>query len=215
MSKMNKPAKRFLRIVEEIRDIIENEKIKVGEKIPSERTLAEQLEVGRPTIREALRSMEMLGLIETRHGEGTFLTDFKKHQLVEVLSTFVMSNERAVQDVLETRKIHEREAIRTICREAQIAQLPVWESLYTQLSFDGVINREDLLREMMISTGNRLVLKIWFLLKQYSPVQIEKVSTPAESQPMKDLLKYLALQEEIKAIEAYETWQQIMEKKEG
>ncbi|WP_431810888.1 FadR/GntR family transcriptional regulator [Lysinibacillus capsici] len=48
------------------------EKIQAGEKSPSERVLSERLGVGRSSVREALRSLELLGLIETRHGEGRF-----------------------------------------------------------------------------------------------------------------------------------------------
>ena len=79
--------------------------------MPSERELAEQLQVGRSTIREALRSLELLGLIETRRGEGTFLSDYRKHQLVEVLSTFILQDIKTYEDVNETRQTLEKEAI--------------------------------------------------------------------------------------------------------
>ena len=67
----------------------------VGGKLPSERELAERLQVGRSTVREALRSLELLGIIETRRGEGTFLSDFRKHQLVELLSTFILQDAKS------------------------------------------------------------------------------------------------------------------------
>ena len=57
---------------------------------------------GRSTIREALRSLELLGLIETRRGEGTFLADFRKHQLVEVLAEFIMQQPDSILDVRGT-----------------------------------------------------------------------------------------------------------------
>ena len=65
----------FLDIVGELKTIIKVEGIKTGGKLPSERELAERLQAGRSTVREALRSLELLGLIETRRGEGTFLAD--------------------------------------------------------------------------------------------------------------------------------------------
>ncbi|WP_268987991.1 GntR family transcriptional regulator [Lysinibacillus sphaericus] len=49
------------------------EKTQAGEKSPSERVFSERLGVRRSSEREALRSLELLGLIETRHGEGMFL----------------------------------------------------------------------------------------------------------------------------------------------
>ena len=60
------------------------------------------LQVGRSTVREALRSLELLGIIETRRGEGTFLSDFRKHQLVELLSTFILQDAKSKKDVHTT-----------------------------------------------------------------------------------------------------------------
>ena len=97
----------YLDIVRELRDIIKNENIKTGGKIPSERVLAERLQVGRSTVREAFRSLELLGIIETKRGEGTFLADFQKHQFVEVLADFIMQQPDSVVDAHETRRIHE------------------------------------------------------------------------------------------------------------
>ena len=103
-----------------LESIIKEEGIKTGGKLPSERELAERLQAGRSTIREALRSLELLGLIETRRGEGTFLVDFRKHQLVEVLAAFIMQQPDSVIDVQETRRIHETAAIRTVCNDSCI-----------------------------------------------------------------------------------------------
>lgn len=65
------------KIVQQLRQLIKIEKIQVGEKSPSERVLSECLGVGQSSVREALRSVELLGLIETRHGEGSFLASTK------------------------------------------------------------------------------------------------------------------------------------------
>ena len=100
----NHHRKCILDIVGELKLIINEEGIKTGGKLPSERELAERLQAGRSTIREALRSLELLGLIETRRGEGTFLADYRKHQFVEVLAAFIMQQPDSVFDVQETRE---------------------------------------------------------------------------------------------------------------
>ncbi len=51
--------------------------------------------VGRSSVREALRSLELLGLIETRHGVGTFLASTQKHPLVEKWSMFILEDEKS------------------------------------------------------------------------------------------------------------------------
>ena len=60
-------------IIDQVRDLISSGRLKPGDRLPSERELAQTFGVGRSTVREAIRSMESLGLIEVRAGEGTFL----------------------------------------------------------------------------------------------------------------------------------------------
>ena len=68
MDKKTEQKKVFLDIVQQLRQLIKMEEIQAGEKLPSERVLSERLGVGRSSVREALRSLELLGLIETKHG---------------------------------------------------------------------------------------------------------------------------------------------------
>jgi DNA-binding FadR family transcriptional regulator len=199
-------SKMFLDIVGELRLMIKAEGIKAGDKIPSERVLAERLQVGRSTVREALRSLELLGLIETRRGEGTYLTDFKKHQLVEVLSTFVMQQPKSALDVTDTRIIHEKAAIQTICEDTQKRNLPVWEGLLMKIDEDGQILREDIMREMIVATDNRLSLKIWFILKQYSKVPFGSMTEEKENEIVRTMLKHLMDGSVMEALKAYDLW---------
>lgn len=206
-------SKMYLDIVKELRLIIKEEGIKTGEKLPSERELAERLSVGRSTVREALRSLELLGLIETRRGEGTFLVDFQKHQLVEVLADFIMQQPHSVSEVLQTRRMHEIDAIMIICSNQYLQQSPVWNSLLCKLQIEECILREDIIREMIIATGNRLSLKIWFLLKQYSKVPFGENTSIREKSSVEKLLNSLITGDENRAIKSYRDWIDIVEGK--
>ena len=208
-------SKMFLDIVGELRTIITEEGIKTGGKLPSERELAERLQVGRSTIREALRSLELLGLIETRRGEGTFLVDFKKHQLVEVLSAFIMQQPDSVIDVQETRRIHETAALMLVCKDSSLRILPVWKSLLAKIAVEGAILREDIIREMIIATGNRLSLKIWFLLKQYSKTPYDEMTAGDENDIVKNLLQNVLDGNELKTLQAYLEWMELVEGERG
>ncbi|MCG7346031.1 GntR family transcriptional regulator [Sporosarcina sp. ACRSL] len=199
-------SKMFLDIVGELRLMIKAEGIKAGDKLPSERVLAERLQVGRSSVREALRSLELLGLIETRRGEGTYLADFKKHQLVEVLSTFVMQQPKSAMDVNDTRTIHEKAAIQTICADEHKRNLPVWEGLLMKLDEDGEVLREDIMREMIVATDNRLSLKIWFILKQYSKIPYEQKTKGKENDIVRALLNYLIDGSVMDALTSYDEW---------
>lgn len=156
--------KLFTEIVRQLRQLIEQERIPIGGKLPSERELAERLEVGRSTIREALRSLELLGLIETRRGEGTFLADFRNHKLVEILATFILKDTKSTVDIHSTRQALEKQAIYEVV-EGKSASLSV---LKNALVTADDIQQEWFLKELVIASGNRLSMKIWLLLNEYS-----------------------------------------------
>jgi DNA-binding FadR family transcriptional regulator len=61
------------RVAGQLRGLIEAGSLQAGEQLPSERELAEQLGVSRSTVREAVQFLGALGLVEIRHGSGTFV----------------------------------------------------------------------------------------------------------------------------------------------
>jgi DNA-binding FadR family transcriptional regulator len=67
------PKKAFMEIVDMIKNNILNGKYSVGTKLPAERSLAEELQTSRATVREAFRALESIGVIESRVGQGTFV----------------------------------------------------------------------------------------------------------------------------------------------
>ncbi len=72
------PIKRtdvFQTIIQHITHLLDSKQIKVGERLPSERELAEMLSVSRTSVRQALKVLESSGRIETRIGSGTFLIE--------------------------------------------------------------------------------------------------------------------------------------------
>ncbi|RNF40848.1 FadR/GntR family transcriptional regulator [Planococcus salinus] len=208
---MNQP-KRYLDIVLDIRKMIQQENLRPGDRIPSERELAERLEVGRSTVREALRSLELLGLIETRRGEGTFLSDHRNHRLVEVLSTFILQDNQSQNDVRETRLIHELAALKAICRNDVSSRLLVWDSFRSRLAEGSSFHREDFVKEMMVLSGNRLSLKIWFLLQQYSGKPFDGVVTEDEKEMINRILTAIEQQQTDTAIKEYMAWCDLLQK---
>lgn len=211
---MNQP-KRYLDIVLDIRKMISQENIRPGDRIPSERELAETLKVGRSTIREALRSLELLGLIETRRGEGTFLSDHRNHQLVEVLSTFILQDNQSQKDVWETRMIHEISAIQTVCGDAVSSQLPVWIGFSKRIEEGDYFLREDFVKEIMVLSGNRLSLKIWLLLTQYSGNPYKDHILIEETGMLENILAAIRQRDAEKAASGLKIWIAWLQKETG
>jgi GntR family transcriptional repressor for pyruvate dehydrogenase complex len=77
--------------------------IEPGERIPSERKLAEALGVGRSVVREALKSITLLGLIEARPGNGTFLRRAESELLPQAIEWGLLLGERRVADLIDAR----------------------------------------------------------------------------------------------------------------
>jgi GntR family transcriptional repressor for pyruvate dehydrogenase complex len=65
--------KNYMQIARQIRNLIRDGTLKVGQQLPPERTLVEQFGASRASIREALSALEMLGLIECRSGQGNYI----------------------------------------------------------------------------------------------------------------------------------------------
>jgi GntR family transcriptional repressor for pyruvate dehydrogenase complex len=80
--------------------------------LPSERELVKQLQVSRTSIREALRALETVGLIESRQGEGNFIKEKIDDSFLEPLSIMFLLQGSTPEEILELRRIIEVEAVR-------------------------------------------------------------------------------------------------------
>lgn len=72
-----KSQKLYMLVVDQIKSLIENETLKCGEKLPSERDLSLEFGLSRSTVREAISALEIMGLVEVKSGLGTFVAECK------------------------------------------------------------------------------------------------------------------------------------------
>lgn len=110
--KLNKESttKSYIKIMEEIRNLILEGGLSPGDRLLSERDLSAELKVSRTVIREALKSLEMLGIVEVRAG-GTFIKEPELKGVYHTLSYTLALDNVTILDLLETRKIIEVQAI--------------------------------------------------------------------------------------------------------
>lgn len=114
-----KAERLYVKVAEQISSLVKDGNIKAGDKLPSERVLAERIGVSRPTIREAMIALEIAGIIEIRTGSGIYVIDQKPE--LTVADTGVGPFE-----ILDTRYIVEAEACALAAAritDEQIAQL--------------------------------------------------------------------------------------------
>jgi len=91
-------------VAEQIIDAMKQGEYQIGDKLPSERDIAEQMKVSRNSIREALSALQILGVIESRAGTGTYIrTSVKNNVNIDQVVTFVEKGEDLFE-VWEARK---------------------------------------------------------------------------------------------------------------
>lgn len=121
---MTKPqGKVYEGVLYQLKAYIEENQLSPGDKLPSERELSEQLGVGRSSIREAFRAMELLGLIETRRGEGTYMRSYRPYHMVELLSNFLLTEKRTKEELLTAMQMIEKEVLTILQHKLTSEQL--------------------------------------------------------------------------------------------
>ena len=101
---------RRAKVYEEVARQIERlilKKLQPGDKLPSERELAETLGVSRSSIRDAIRSLELMGLVEPRQGAGTVVLEISIESLVNPLANTLKRKEELIGELLDFRKMLE------------------------------------------------------------------------------------------------------------
>lgn len=121
--KIIKPKKIYEEVAETIYEHIQSGKLKPGDKLDSVQQLAENFQVGRSAIREALTSLRAMGLIELRQGEGTYIKEFEASQISFPLSTAILMNKEDIDHLLEVRKIIEVGTVESAAKKRNIQQL--------------------------------------------------------------------------------------------
>ncbi|AKA69613.1 MULTISPECIES: FadR/GntR family transcriptional regulator [Clostridium] len=104
-----KNTKVYEQVIEQIKNMIIDGTLKKGDKLPSERELVEHLQVSRTSIREALRALQIIGLVECRQGEGNYIRESFENSLFEPLSMMFMLQKSSSSEIMEIRKIIEVE----------------------------------------------------------------------------------------------------------
>ncbi|MFG6330450.1 MAG: FadR family transcriptional regulator [Lachnospiraceae bacterium] len=112
--KSEQEAKGYQIIIKELRNMLSNGELKCGDKLPSERKMTEMFQLSRTSVREALRSLEMMGIVEKRHGEGNYVVDHAESSMIDVLSIMLIMNKGTMDDFMEFRKWIELGAIKNV-----------------------------------------------------------------------------------------------------
>ncbi|MDB4964565.1 MAG: regulatory protein GntR [Myxococcales bacterium] len=197
-------------IVSQLRGLILRGEYAVGDKLPPERKLAEELGVNRASLREAIKSLEHMGLVKTRQGDGTRVLDFMQTAGVELVSHLIpgdgMPNLDVLTDVLDFRRWFAREVARLAAERASPEDIKKLEAIVEQAT-DPQLDLNELLKldfefyvamtsvarnrvmQLLINTMRSAVLSYAPFFAQFNP------PPPAVRKHHRDLIKAISIKD--------------------
>lgn len=100
-------TKVYHEIVDQIRDLIAAGRIKPGDRLPPERELADLFKASRNSVRDAIRVLAQMGLIESRQGDGTYVRSVSAEELAEPLALMLLQSRTQMRELWEVRRVLE------------------------------------------------------------------------------------------------------------
>jgi len=110
-------------IANRLRALIVDGSFKKEEALPSERALAKHMHVSRSSVRDAIRRLEVIGLLETRHGQGTFLHELSVDNVVTPMASVLTFNRARQEDLMDVRRVFEPAVARMAATRATDEEL--------------------------------------------------------------------------------------------
>ena len=115
--------KEYQRVIDHICQEIYDGKLGMGERLPTERSLAEQMGVGRGCVREAMRIMETFGMVECRQGSGNYVVCRMSEPISEIFSMMLLLGATNMNDVKEFRMELDKQACRALAAREDRVQI--------------------------------------------------------------------------------------------
>jgi len=126
-------------IVDHLKELMMNGQLKPNDRLPSERELADRFGVGRPTVREAIRTLSLMGLVEVGHGKrGTCLKDSAFEPYMESfkqqVSWMIEMEKTTLRQLVEVRDTLETKIALLVAERASDAQLAEMKNLLAEMA---------------------------------------------------------------------------------
>lgn len=179
-------------IADRIRALIADGTFTSGRALPGERQLADRFGVSRTSVRDALRTLETIGLIEPRHGQGTFPHELTVDRLVAPLAS-VLTYRRDLQDeLLDVRRMFEPAVARvaaTRINEQELVELQrILDAQRRKLKSHRSPIREDTAFHAVLAraTRNRIVVRIMETLNDLL-VESRKLTLQQQGRPERSI----------------------------
>jgi GntR family transcriptional repressor for pyruvate dehydrogenase complex len=151
-------------IVQQVLALIENGKLKQGDQLPSERELTDIFKVSRTTVREAIRTLESMKLLQSRQGNGTYVLASSEEELIQPLAAALFNAKDDVRDIFYVRKIIEPYVAELAAANATAQEIEEMEEiLRTQAGCiernESIIETDSAFHNLMASASKNRVIE--------------------------------------------------------
>lgn len=120
-------------IIERITELIISKKLKPGDQLPTELELAQQLGVGRNSLREAVKILSYLGVVEIRRGIGTFIAESMSTSVMNPLIMALIIEQKTSKEIIELRLLIDTAAAEIVIQKASDGDINRIEDVNNQL----------------------------------------------------------------------------------
>lgn len=156
--------KSYIKVIDYIKYQIRIGELKIGEKLPSERELSVMIGISRNSVREAIRTLDFMGIISSQHGAGNYLTGNFENNLIESLSMMFILNQINYKEISQLRFALETQALLLAIDEVSDEELKKIEEislkLESQTEENNVILDKKLHYHIAIASRNKLIVDI-------------------------------------------------------
>ncbi|ADK79926.1 FadR/GntR family transcriptional regulator [Sediminispirochaeta smaragdinae] len=205
------------KVVEELSTLVKSGEYQAGDKLPTEEALRNTLGVGRSTVRESLRILQTLGLVEIRPGRGAFVLD-NSNYTNKMVHDWFSENKTQVEDLMDVRLAIETMAITLAIKKGKPEQIAKIRAIHE--SFKDSIdkgNNIELARlddafhaAIMEATNNPYLVRMGFLVSE-SLIEYRKRSFAVSENivhalaPHEEILTHIIRKEEQAAVKAMQS----------
>jgi len=128
------PVRLYESVIEQIMDLIKNNELKPGDKLPPERELAEKLSISRNSLREAFRVLESRGLIKSKPGGGRFIREIRENGHNNTENIILSLEKSSILELLEAREIFEVKIAEIAAQRATLEDIEIIEEALNKMN---------------------------------------------------------------------------------
>ena len=180
------------RVITYVRDLIARGQLRPGDRLPAERDLSTQLGVSRPTIRAGLRALSAMGVIQSRHGSGTYIPDGPPTLGSEPLRFLAALHGLSREEMYEARRVLEVSAAGLAAERASAEHMATIADEIASL-FASIEDPQEFLvhdirfhRAVAVASGNQIVASLVEMVSALYYEQRRETATRATDRNLRD-----------------------------